>query len=135
MNYIHSQLTQSYGSKWQIEQQQENNAWITKITVAHDLDDADEFINENCIDLLLLDLNLKNRDGFQLLQQSVAGAFHTIVVSANVHRAIEAFEYGVLDFVVKPFSKPRLAAVFARFNNTGSDSATSARYLSIKQSG
>lgn len=32
MNYIHSQLTQSYGSKWQIEQQQENNAWITKIT-------------------------------------------------------------------------------------------------------
>lgn len=108
---------------------------VTKIIVVHDLDDADELINENCIDLLLLDLNLKNRDGFQLLKQSVANGFHTIVVSANVHRAIEAFEYGVLDFVPKPFSKPRLAAAFARYSNTNGGNATSTRYLSIKRSG
>jgi hypothetical protein len=31
--YIHSQLTQSYGSKWKIDQQQESETWITKITI------------------------------------------------------------------------------------------------------
>jgi two-component system response regulator LytT len=122
-NRLHRLTTEILGDK------------VTRVTVATDIDDADEFINENCIDLLLLDLNLKSRDGFQLLKQSVAGAFHTIVVSANVHRAIEAFEYGVLDFVAKPFSKARLASAFARYNIGEGANTTSARYLSVKYSG
>lgn len=111
---------------------------LVHIKVIDNLDDADDYVNEFAIDLLLLDLNLKNRDGFQLLQQSVAGAFHTIVVSANVHRAIEAFEYGVLDFVGKPFTKQRLTAAFDRFNTSDrqadSDRVTT-QFLSIKHAG
>ena len=45
----------------------------------------------------------------------IAGnAFHTIVVSGNIERAIEAFAYGVLDFVPKPVEPERLLQAFAR---------------------
>ncbi|MEO1370054.1 MAG: response regulator, partial [Acidobacteriota bacterium] len=57
------------------------------------------------IDALFLDLNLNGRDGFDLLSEAVAGRFETIVVSAHAERAIEAFEYGVLDFIAKPFGQ------------------------------
>jgi two-component system response regulator LytT len=66
------------------------------------------------VDLLLLDLNLSGRNGFELLHRAVAGAFHTVVISANTDRAIEAFDYGVVDFVPKPFSRERLARAFER---------------------
>ena len=63
---------------------------------------------------MLLDLNLSGENGFLLLQNWLAGAFHTIVVSAQRDRAIEAFELGVTDFVPKPFHKNRLALAFER---------------------
>lgn len=72
---------------------------------------------EQQVDLLFLDLNLNDEDGFELLQQSVSGAFHTIVVSGSVDRAIEAFDYGVIDFIAKPVSKDRLQEALNKFNN------------------
>lgn len=111
---------------------------VTKIKVLDNLDEADDYINEHTIDLMLLDLNLQSRDGFQLLRQSVAGSFHTIVVSANIHRAIEAFEYGALDFVAKPFTKPRLEIALKRYGTNQSnpdENATSVRFLSVRRHG
>lgn len=108
------------------------------LTIKHytHLDDANDYIASYTIDLLLLDLNLQGLDGFELLKQGVAGAFHTIVVSANVDRAIEAFEYGVLDFVAKPFTKARLQKALARFGGDEQQVSTHTRhtrYLSIKK--
>ena len=54
---------------------------------------------------MLLDLNLHARDGFEILKQIVSKSFHTIIISANIDRAIEAFEYGVLDFIPKLYNK------------------------------
>ena len=42
-------------------------------------------------DALFLDLNLRGRDGFELLADAVAEAPQTVVVSANTDRALEAF--------------------------------------------
>lgn len=65
-------------------------------------------------DLLILDLALGGDDGFALLRRAAAGPFDTIVVSAHAERALEAFEYGVRDFVAKPFGKERLARALDR---------------------
>ncbi len=70
--------------------------------------DAEEYLSENVIDLLFLDLNLNGKDGFDLLKVQVAASYHVIVVSANTDRALEAFELGVLDFVGKPFTQERI---------------------------
>ena len=83
------------------------------------LDDAEDYLSSHSIDFLFLDLNLHGQDGFDLLKTQVAASYHTIVVSANTDRAIEAFEYGVLDFVGKPFNQERIAKALARARNSG----------------
>ncbi len=109
---------------------------LSHIKLFSNLDDADDYINEHSIDLLFLDLNLKGQDGFQLLKLSVAGSFHTIVVSAYSNRAIEAFEYGVLDFVPKPFTRARLVQALDRMDNkTRTPNSPTTRYLSVKKHG
>lgn len=99
------------------------------------LDSAQDFIESNVIDLLLLDLNLQGRDGFELLRQSVAGAFHTIINSAYAEKALQGFEHGVLDFVAKPFSKTRLKQALDRFIDTTGQDQGQTRYLAIKKAG
>lgn len=66
-------------------------------------------------DLVFLDLNLKGRDGFELLQDAVAASFHTVVVSAYTDRAFEAFQHGVFDFIGKPFDEERIAKTLNTF--------------------
>ena len=70
---------------------------------------AREQIHSQPPDLVFLDLNLKGKDGFELLQDAVAAAFQTVVVSAHTERAFEAFQHGVFDFIGKPFDEPRVA--------------------------
>jgi len=100
-----------------------------------DIDDADDYLCENVIDLLLLDLNLMGRDGFELLKSKVSAAYHTIVISAYADKAIVAFEYGVLDFIAKPFDRDRLEAAFNRLLASSQKSFYGCRYLSVKKQG
>lgn len=90
---------------------------------------------ESPIDVLLLDLNLGGEDGMALLETSVAGSFHTIIVSANTEHALRAFEHGVIDFVPKPFTDARLAQALARVTEAGGRSPHAARYLAIRKHG
>ncbi len=78
------------------------------ISMQSNLLSSECFLLENQIDLLILDLNLNGENGFELLEQAVASSFHTIVVSGNIDKALLAFEYGVLDFIPKPFDVDRL---------------------------
>lgn len=106
-----------------------------KIICFSDIDDADVYLTENSADLVLLDLNLMGRNGFDLLKSNVAAAYHTIVISAYADKAIEAFEFGVLDFVAKPYTTERLAKAFDRFLQSSQRSYYGCRYLSIKKLG
>lgn len=77
--------------------------------------EAFEYLKAHTIDLCFLDLNLSGEDGYDILKKAVAMPFHTIIVSAYTERAIEAFEYGVIDFVPKPYNIDRLRQAFDRF--------------------
>jgi len=65
---------------------------LGSVHVAQTLDEAEDHLSHTTVDVLLLDLNLHGRDGFELLARAVAGSFHTIVVSANTDQALRAFE-------------------------------------------
>lgn len=108
------------------------NKKITSIQIETTLDNALAYLNEKTIDVLLLDLNLNSRDGFEILKQVVSKSFHTIVISANINRAVEAFEYGVLDFIPKPYNKERLEAAFKRQQSNHASDGRAIKYLSIK---
>jgi DNA-binding LytR/AlgR family response regulator len=96
---------------------------------------AEAWLQEHPIDVLLLDLNLAGADGMQLLQSSVAGSFHTIIVSANTDEALRAFEFGVIDFVPKPFSRERLGQALKRAAGVDGRAPHSARRLAVRKLG
>lgn len=85
-------------------------------------------------DLLILDLSLNGDDGFALLRRASAEAFDTVVVSAHTERALEAFEYGVRDFVPKPFGRERLERALERVAGGGRSERPLA-YLGVREAG
>lgn len=62
------------------------------------------------VDLLFLDLGLPQQDGFAFLARRAEPPV-VIVTTAFGERALEGFEHGVVDYLVKPFS-------FARFERS-----------------
>ncbi len=98
---------------------------------AQSLDEAATIISKENFDLIFLDLNLNNGDGFSLLKELVSQTFLTIVVSAYTDRALEAFEIGVLDFIPKPIFEERLNKALDRFFSR-SRSSIKAKNLFVK---
>lgn len=90
-------------------------------------------IDQHSIDLLLLDLNLNGEDGFDVLQTVVAKSFQTIIISAYTDKAITAFNYGVLDFVPKPFDENRLAQAFTRYTSSERKDNQEIQFLAVKK--
>lgn len=105
---------------------------LTDLKWIDDIDDAESYLLDNSLDLLLLDLNLHGSDGFELLAQLNAASFQTIIVSAYAEQAIRAFEYGVLDFVAKPFNKERLQKAFQRFESRDA-TVEQCKHLAVKK--
>lgn len=99
------------------------------------LPEALQFIEKSSLDLVLLDLNLNGDNGFDLLTTAVSKSFHTIVISANKDQAITAFEYGVLDFVPKPFNRDRLEQAFNRAITKEKTETNTIKFLAIKKRG
>jgi len=99
------------------------------------LPEALRFIENSSLDLVLLDLNLNGDNGFDLLTTAVSESFHTIVISANKDQAIAAFEYGVLDFVPKPFNRDRLEQAFNRAITKEKTENNKIKLLAIKKRG
>jgi len=108
---------------------------LETLRLASAFDEAGARLDETPIDLLLLDLNLNGRDGMDLLKASVAGSFHTIIVSATVDQALKAFEYGVIDFVPKPFTQDRIAQALARVTERDGRAAGAAKFLAVRKHG
>lgn len=107
----------------------------SEITLCESLESGLAFLENHQIDLLLLDLNLNGENGFELLKSLASTSFSTIIVSAYADKAITAFEYGVLDFVPKPFNEERLAQAFKRFTTNVNRQDGDLKYLAVKKAG
>ena len=92
-------------------------------------------IAEREIDLLFLDLTLNGRNGFELLADAVSRRFQTIIVSAHEEQALGAFEYGVTDFVPKPFTEARLRKALDRVAARDQPVRYALRYLAVRRGG
>jgi DNA-binding LytR/AlgR family response regulator len=85
-----------------------------RIEAVHTLAEARTRLRGEPVDLCLLDLNLSGASGFDLLQEALARPLQVIVVSAHAEQAVTAFDYGVIDFVPKPFTPERLQKALQR---------------------
>ncbi len=106
---------------------------IELVSTKYTLEQASSFLFKHHIDLCLLDLNLNGCNGYELLKMAVSGSFHTIIISAHTDQAIEAFKYGVLDFVPKPFDEKRLRSAFAKYFGRIQRQELTTKYLSVRK--
>ncbi|WP_375560471.1 LytR/AlgR family response regulator transcription factor [Bernardetia sp. OM2101] len=72
----------------------------------YDAFQAMEFLHKNNVELIFLDINMPKLNGFELLR-TLANSPKVIVTSAYQEFALEGYELGVVDYLVKPFSFER----------------------------
>lgn len=59
-------------------------------------------------DIILMDINLPDGTGFDILDQVSPGNFHVIFITAYNDFAIKAIKYGAMDYLLKPLNEEEL---------------------------
>jgi two-component system LytT family response regulator len=77
-------------------------------------DEATAAIQAHAPDILFLDIEMPEKDGFAVLAALTAPCPAVVFVTAHAHYALRAFETPVLDYLLKPFDAKRLARAVAR---------------------
>lgn len=85
-----------------------NHQEIDMVGEAENVDDGIELIEEVKPDLLLLDINMPEKDGFDLLEMLDEVPI-TVFTTAYDEYAIKSFEYNALDYLLKPINEKRFA--------------------------
>ncbi len=92
---------------------------------AENVDKGFELIQNAHPDLLFLDINMPEKDGFELLEMLDEVPI-TIFTTAFDEYAIKSFEYNALDYLLKPINEKRFAQAIAKVKTKmeGSDETT-----------
>jgi len=88
---------------------------IEIIGEAENVDDAYEMMNITFPDLLFLDINMPEKDGFALLEMLDEVPL-VIFTTAYDEYAIKSFEYNAFDYLLKPIKKERLQRTIDKIN-------------------
>ena len=81
---------------------------LTLAGEADSVQSAYETINLTSPDLVLLDINLPDGSGFDLLKMFEQISFRVIFVTAHNEYAIRAFKYSAVDYIMKPITAGEL---------------------------
>ena len=68
--------------------------------------DSLEFLQENDVDLMFLDINMPVLDGYSFLK-SLSNKPQVIITTAHEEYAVKGYELEILDYLVKPIPFPR----------------------------
>jgi DNA-binding response OmpR family regulator len=84
-----------------------------------DSDNVTEFLKDTETDLILLDLNMPGKDGFQIQQEinNYPGIKPKVIIltaHSDVKTAIESARLGAYDFICKPYDFGKLLASIRR---------------------
>ncbi len=88
---------------------------------AADADQARAAIRRTGPDLLFLDVQMPEETGFDLLASLGEGVPPVIFTTAFDQHAVRAFEFGALDYLVKPVEPERLAVALERVRHRPAD--------------
>jgi DNA-binding LytR/AlgR family response regulator len=84
---------------------------VERFDSAADAFEAEECLNHNDYDVMLLDISLPARTGLELLDRIGQGqkpAASVVLVTAYAQHAVTAFEKHAVDYILKPFSAERV---------------------------
>jgi two-component system LytT family response regulator len=73
------------------------------------------FIRENSPDLVFLDIQMPEKNGFEVIKSLNGNALPTVIfVTAYDQYALQAFDVHALDYLLKPFNRERIHRAVAR---------------------
>jgi DNA-binding LytR/AlgR family response regulator len=87
-----------------------------ELEVVHEMEngrDILQVLEEHRPQVVFLDIHMPGVNGLEAAR-AVAGRAHIVFVTAYDEHAVEAFERGAIDYVLKPFNEERLALTVAR---------------------
>jgi DNA-binding LytR/AlgR family response regulator len=79
--------------------------------------EAMNYLRENKVDLMFLDINMPEISGMELLK-IIPNHPKTILTTAYSEFALESYDYGVIDYLLKPIYFPRFLKAIDRFFST-----------------
>lgn len=88
-----------------------------QLELTHQCYNAIETLNilrNNTVDLMFLDIDMPEISGLELLQ-TLKNIPRTILTTAYSEFALESYEYGVIDYLLKPIYYPRFVKSIERF--------------------
>jgi len=84
------------------------------VSTANDIDKGYKLILEHDPDILILDINLPDGNGFDLLKKIDSPNFKLIFITAYEDYAIKAFKFSAIDYLVKPVQPDELISAINR---------------------
>ncbi|MCY1074927.1 LytR/AlgR family response regulator transcription factor [Archangium lansingense] len=88
-----------------------------EVTVCGEAADGEavlEAVRAGGVDVVLLDIHMPGLSGMDALALLPTGGPHVILVTAHADHAVEAFEHGAVDYVLKPVEASRLQKALER---------------------
>lgn len=86
---------------------------ITIVHQAYNAKEAGSFLENNLVDILLLDINMPEITGIEFLQ-SLTNKPLTIFTTALRNHALDGYELGVFDYLLKPIKEERFQLAISR---------------------
>lgn len=96
---------------------------------ASDVDSAIEVIQFEKPDIVFLDIRIKQRLGFEVLDAFQNPNFKVVFTTAYDQYALDAFEYAAVHYVLKPYDKKTLEKAISRCIETSNSASVSSKAL------
>ena len=77
---------------------------------------ANAFLAENKVDVIIIDPNFSNDNGFAFIEKRLDD-YLFIIHSARTKDAVRGYDLGIFDFLPKPFGLDRFKVTYKRLNN------------------
>ncbi len=108
----------------------ENKPSLNLVGVAGNGKEAIKLINRKSVDLVFLDINLPDMTGFDVIDLAKdLDPSKVIIISGSKEDGIKAFDYGITDYIVKPFEKERFDEALGRYIRDVGRSQKSASFV------
>ncbi len=112
---IHCLIIEDQGPAQEIlEQYIQQTEGLHLVGIFTDVLEGETYLRDHQVDLLFLDINLPKMSGMEFLKRQVKSPI-TVLTTAYSEFALEAFEYNVIDYLLKPFAYERFLKAIQKF--------------------
>jgi DNA-binding LytR/AlgR family response regulator len=94
-------------SRMIVTQLVQQNDELNLVHVCDNAKDAYKILQQGGIDLAFLDIEMPNMTGLELVESLINTLPQVIFITSNPNHAVKAFEYGLVDYIMKPLTLPR----------------------------